>query len=145
MAVSIVDDQQCLIINQEKLKRRLGKIIKEIGRPKTHISVLLTDDEGIRSLNRNFRQIDKSTNVLAFPDTDQALGQSMHLGDLALSTETIVRQAAEQGLEPGEMMYFYLIHGLLHLIGHDHELGPKEDLAQQAETERLSKLIKHDL
>ncbi|MDR1486947.1 MAG: rRNA maturation RNase YbeY [Deltaproteobacteria bacterium] len=141
MPVSLVDDQELLAVNQLKVKRRLGKALKNLGRPQAHISILFTTDEGIKTLNRDFRGIDKSTNVLAFPDTDEAIGQAQHLGDLALSTETIVREAAESQCDPEWMMYFYLTHGLLHLVGHDHELGPRQDKAQQAETERLMELI----
>ncbi|MDR3204190.1 MAG: rRNA maturation RNase YbeY [Deltaproteobacteria bacterium] len=145
MTISITNNQNALPINQYKVKRRLSRLLKELNKSDFNLSILFCDDEQIRSLNRDFRKIDKPTNVLAFPDTQSALGQRAYLGDVAISTQTTMREAAESDLDAGERLYFYLVHALLHLIGYDHEKGPEAQLAQEAETERLSKLIKNDL
>jgi probable rRNA maturation factor len=120
-------------------------VLADLGRPGAGLSVLLTDDEEIRRLNLGFRGIDRPTNVLAFPDTDAALGASGHLGDVAVSTETVIREAATLGADVGEHFWYYLIHAVLHLAGHDHELGPEQDEAQRRETERLLLLIRRDI
>ncbi|MDR1041019.1 MAG: rRNA maturation RNase YbeY [Deltaproteobacteria bacterium] len=146
-------------VNELKLKRRLGKVLKALGRPKASLGVLLAGDAELRGLNRDFRGKDAPTNVLAFPFEDgdaagaapespaQPLPSVMkgYLGDVAVSLETVARQAEETGAGTGELLYFYLIHGILHLTGHDHELGPAEAEAQDRETERLLGLIPRTL
>jgi probable rRNA maturation factor len=109
------------------------------------LSILFTDDEGIRQLNRDFRGLDRPTNVLAFPDGKGAIGFKRHLGDIALSTQTLWREAEAHGAEPGEFLYYYLIHAILHLFGYDHERDEAEDRVQREETERLLSLIRRDL
>jgi probable rRNA maturation factor len=155
MATSLRNRQSALRINELKLKRRLGAALTALGRPKSSLSVLITDDEGIRALNREFRGRDAPTNVLAFPFHGEPRGPSAppppktlppsYLGDIAVSAQAIAREAAEGGHQRGFLLYFYLIHGLLHLVGFDHELGEEEERAQEAEAERLMALIPHSL
>jgi probable rRNA maturation factor len=145
------------LINGLKLKRRLSKVLRALGKPEASVSVLITGDGEIRELNKNFRNLDKPTNVLAFPAETPGGGGDFpaaprlpgpyrnFLGDVAVSFETIRRQAAEEGLEEGELLYFYLIHGILHLLGYDHELGEREEREQDEETSRLMALIPHGL
>lgn len=81
-------------------------------------SLLLTDDAGLADLNRRFRDKDGPTNVLSFPSGDPAPG---FLGDIALARETCAREAAEKGVSAQDHAGHLIVHGLLHLIGHDHE------------------------
>jgi probable rRNA maturation factor len=99
----------------------------------------------MRDLNRTFLKKDRPANVLSFPPGQTFPGEVKSLGDLALSGETIKREAGDLGWTEGAAFYFYLIHGLLHLLGYDHSLGPDEDMAQTEETERLFALIPHGL
>jgi probable rRNA maturation factor len=82
------------------------------------VTVLLTTDKGIRGLNRRFRKKDKATDVLSFEVDDASFGVA---GDLAISVETAARQAAEHGHRLGVELRVLMLHGLLHLSGHDHE------------------------
>jgi probable rRNA maturation factor len=82
------------------------------------VSVLLTGDEAIRTLNRNFRRKDKATDVLSFPAAE---GMGDVAGDLAISLETAFRQAKEHQHTLEMEIRVLLLHGLLHLAGHDHE------------------------
>jgi probable rRNA maturation factor len=145
MSIEIAYDHATLPCNQFKLKRRLSRVITELGYPGYTLSILLTDDKNIKQLNYQYLKKDKSTNVLAFPDTVFPIGFPKYLGDLVVSTETIAREARAAGQDVGYLLYFYLIHGLLHLIGYDHEKGDKEEQEQEKETIRLMSLIKHDL
>lgn len=81
------------------------------------LSVVLTSDEAIRSVNSQWRGVDSATDVLAFPqdDPDQVV-----LGDVLVSVDTAARQAAEAGLETRDEIRILLLHGLLHLLGYDH-------------------------
>ena len=95
------------------------------------VTVLLTTDAAIRKLNRQFRGVDKPTDVLSFPAADQGSGQVA--GDLAISIPTAKRQAQEQGHSLSMEVKVLILHGLLHLAGYDHE----SDGGQMARRERV--------
>lgn len=95
------------------------------------VTVLLTTDRAIRKLNRQFRGIDKATDVLSFPAPAAVAGQVA--GDLAISVPTAMRQAQEQGHALSIEVKVLMLHGLLHLAGHDHET----DTGQMARRERM--------
>jgi probable rRNA maturation factor len=85
------------------------------------VALLLADDARLRELNRRFRAIDKPTNVLAFPAGGGPLPEGPRpLGDVALAYETVAREAAEQGKALAAHLTHLVIHGVLHLLGHDH-------------------------
>ena len=105
-----------------------------LGLPRdAEVDVTVTDDEEIRALNREFRQLDKSTDVLSFPlndPEDVQAGQfeinpdtgKIMLGDIVISYETMQRQAIEYGHGEEREFTYLLVHSLLHLIGYDHEV-----------------------
>jgi probable rRNA maturation factor len=95
------------------------------------VSVLLTTDKAIRKLNRQFRGINKATDVLSFPAAE-APGMGI-AGDLAVSVPTALRQASEQGHSLGVEIKILILHGLLHLAGYDHEI----DSGRMARRERV--------
>jgi len=82
------------------------------------VVVLLTDDATVRDLNARFRDKDRPTNVLSFPAPETA---RPHLGDLVLALGVCVAEAAEQGKTVGDHLSHLVVHGVLHLLGHDHE------------------------
>jgi probable rRNA maturation factor len=84
------------------------------------VTVLLTSDEMLRSLNRRFRGKNKATDVLSFP-AEATPGAEEIAGDLAISVPTAMRQAAEQGHTLSTEIKVLILHGLLHLAGYDHE------------------------
>ena len=99
------------------------------------VSVRLTDDAEVRALNRDYRGQDKPTNVLAFPgddpETPREPDQPLLLGDVVVALETTVREARECGRTAEAHLAHLIVHGVLHLCGHDH-LGDAE--AQAMET-----------
>jgi probable rRNA maturation factor len=105
----------------------------------TEVSVLLTDDEAISGLNRDYRGVDASTDVLAFSQLEGeefgADGESV-LGDVVISVETATRQAQEHGHGLDDEMDLLLVHGLLHLLGYDHE-KPEEEKRMFARQDEL--------
>jgi rRNA maturation RNase YbeY len=91
---------------------------------KTEVSLLLLDDNGIAELNQQYRNRTGPTDVLSFPLYTAAELDSMQpyvLGDVVISVETAARQAEHAGCPLWEEMTRLLIHGILHLLGHDHE------------------------
>lgn len=123
----------------ERAASALGKVAAELANPRLSASVLFTSDEEVHALNREWRQRDKPTNVLSFPmvERDELLGlvedgPPVLLGDIALAYETCAREAAEKGIAIEDHAAHLIIHGLLHLAGHDHELGPEQADAMEA-------------
>lgn len=102
------------------------------------LSIVLTDDESIRILNRDYRHKDKPTDVLAFPmrEGQFAVLAGELLGDVVISIPTAERQARERGAAPLAEVTMLLAHGLLHLLGWDHDTAAK-DRAMRIETDRL--------
>jgi probable rRNA maturation factor len=90
------------------------------------LSVLVTDDPGIRVLNREWRRKDRPTDVLSFPAGEPPPGSTgpRHLGDVIVSLDTARRQARARRHRLADELDLYLVHGLLHLLGHDHHRGP---------------------
>ena len=119
------------------------------------INVLVTDDAGIRAINKAYRQIDKATDVLSFPmfeltpgklpaswesykDPDTGL---VPLGDMAISLERAKQQAAEFGHSARREVGYLTIHSILHLLGYDHvDEGPMKKQMRAAEEAILAKI-----
>jgi probable rRNA maturation factor len=106
----------------------------------TGVSILVTDDDEVRSLNRQFLGIDEPTDVLSFPDEGAEPfpdgGEPPYLGDIAIALPTAVRQAAELGHSLDAEVAHLLVHGLLHLKGYDHVEGPEAEAEMRAREER---------
>jgi probable rRNA maturation factor len=111
----------------------------------TEVSIRMTDDEEVRLLNRDYRGKDRPTNVLSFPmvqpDLLEALDNSddgeVLLGDIVLAHGVTAREAAEKGVTLAAHATHLIVHGLLHLLGYDHEQGEAEAEAME-EMERAA-------
>ena len=101
------------------MSRTVRRVLRELGES-GEVSVLFTGDAELRSLNRRFRGLDRPTDVLSFPWASGA-GEGRYLGDIAISIPTARRYAKKAGWPLEEELRFLLLHGLLHLLGHDHE------------------------
>lgn len=123
-------------------------VAPELGNPRLSASVLFTSDAEVHLLNREWRAKDKPTNVLSFPMIARADllalaadGAPEMLGDLALAAQTCAREAADKGVPLTSHAAHLVVHGLLHLAGHDHELGEDEAEAMEAlETKALAQM-----
>jgi probable rRNA maturation factor len=109
------------------------------------LAVMLTDDAGIRTLNSNWRGIDKPTNVLSFPALPPSGGSGPDdaprmLGDIAIAYQT-TRQEADDEQKPFDHHLSHLaVHGFLHLIGYDHEQDDDAEIMEALEQEILAQL-----
>jgi probable rRNA maturation factor len=95
--------------------------LHRIGHSGSEVHVLITDDSRIRELNRRFRHVDRATDVLSFPDGDPLPTGSTLLGEIVISLPTATRQAEELGHDVVRELCELALHGVLHLIGYDHE------------------------
>ena len=106
------------------------------------LAVLLTDDAAMRKLNAQWRGIDKPTNVLSVPPAQSANDQlgTRSLGDIAIAYETTAREAAEEHKAFDHHLAHLAVHGLLHLLGHDHDTESTAAKMEQREREILARL-----
>ena len=123
----------------ERASAAAAQVAPELGNPRLSASLLFTSDDEIHTLNREWRQRDKPTNVLSFPMLERgellALagdGPPVLLGDIALAHETCAREAAEKGVPLADHAAHLIIHGLLHLAGHAHETSAEDAEAMEA-------------
>ena len=107
-----------------------------MGYREVELSILFTGDRRMAALNRKYLGKDRPTNVLAFPmeNGTPAVMTARMLGDIVVSVDTASAQARENGKSVEETIYRLLIHGLLHLLGYDHERSTAD--ADQMETEQ---------
>jgi rRNA maturation RNase YbeY len=106
------------------------------------LSVLLVDDAGMQALNAAYRKKDRSTDVLAFSMREGVpTPESNLLGDVVISVDTAARQAAERGVSVAAEIRTLLTHGILHLLGYDHERSPAEARRMLALQRKLVRLL----
>ncbi|MBY0532542.1 MAG: rRNA maturation RNase YbeY [Xanthobacteraceae bacterium] len=110
--------------------------------PPSEISVVLSDDEHIRELNKHHRGIDKPTNVLSFPAVRMKTpaGAPRILGDVVLAFETVEREAKEEAKSIENHLAHLVVHGVLHLLGYDHEDDDEAETMEARERQILARL-----
>jgi len=144
MSVLLRNDHPEINIDSNDIEGKIEKIISHLGCLNQEVSILLTTDAHIRKLNQEFRSIDKSTDVLSFPqnaEEDPAIPGEIILGDIAVSLDAAQVQAKEHGLTFDEEIILLLIHGILHLLGYDHEISEEEEEKMRSKTRDLFNLV----
>jgi probable rRNA maturation factor len=117
--VEVVNRQRRTKISSDTWVELGRRIIEAIGKPDATATIAFVSDTRIRQLNRQFRGVDKATDVLSFPEDNDS--QDDNLGDIAISVDTALRQAKEAGLTFDNEVAQLMLHGFLHLAGYDHE------------------------
>lgn len=131
------------IAGVEACVRRAAEAAMRDGEaPPSEISVVLSDDEHIRELNKHHRNMDKPTNVLSFPPARSKAppGTPRFLGDIVLAFETIEREARDEDKPLENHITHLVVHGVLHLLGYDHEDEEEAELMENRERQILSGL-----
>jgi probable rRNA maturation factor len=131
------------------LKRSLRKIAQQIlnicAKPDAELSILIVDNTAIQQINREFLQRNHPTNVISFAmqEGPGAGVQPQLLGDVVISAERAASDAAAAGIPFEHELWFLLVHGILHLLGYDHERGSALQAQQMEQYEReiFSQLI----
>lgn len=139
MNIFISDETERLDDHYSKdIRFVIYELLKKLEMPETtEISVLFTDDKNMRELNRSFRNLDKTTDVLSFP---QGFDENNHiLGDILISLDSALRQAETYQVDTENEIERLLVHGILHLLGYDH-MEKKERMIMR---EKENYLINH--
>ena len=119
--VEVVNRQRRLKLDTEAWSTFADRALDAIGKSESSATIAFVSDKRIRALNRQFRGVDKATDVLSFPAEDEP-----NLGDVAVSVDTAEVQAKVNGLTLTGEISQLILHGLLHLCGYDHETDKGE-------------------
>ncbi|MGH7885758.1 MAG: rRNA maturation RNase YbeY [Thermodesulfobacteriota bacterium] len=140
MQIDVIDKLKFLESSQKKyIKDTVKKIIIFLQLPKeAELCVSFINDIEMRKLNRNYRNIDRTTDILSFPQNMES-GNNI-LGDLVISYETAFRHSEKYKLTIDEEIKKLLVHGILHLLGHDHKKKNEASIMRENENEILLSL-----
>jgi probable rRNA maturation factor len=130
MKVYIRNQQRSIKVNQQKIVKLLRKALQLLELQKAELSILFVNDRTMEMLNRTYRGVDKTTDVLSFPQLSAEDLKSISaivktsellLGDIVINLHRAIKQAIEHGITLNEELKRLTIHGLLHLLGYDHD------------------------
>lgn len=131
----------------EEAASAASAVAPELANPRLTTSILFTTDAEVHTLNREWRGKDKPTNVLSFPMLERAellalasSGPPEMLGDIALAYDTCAREAADKGISIADHAAHLIVHGLLHLAGHNHIDDAEAEAMEALETKALASM-----
>jgi probable rRNA maturation factor len=121
--VFIKNQQEIMPVEAKKIRKAAERILASLRISGYELSVLLLDNKGIRAVNKKYLNRNRPTNVISFSLTEGEFGNinPQVLGDVVISVEKALEQAETRGTSLEEELTFLLIHGILHLVGYDHE------------------------
>ena len=140
MEISIVDREKFIDgPARKKLVRLVEKILAYLDlSPQSELCVSLVNDGDMRELNRQYRQIDTTTDVLCFPQKSEATPDL--LGDIVISYQTAVRHSRRLEITVEEELRLLVVHAVLHLLGFDHKKKKEREIMREKEKEVLNYL-----
>jgi len=130
----------CVPGAQATVRRAARRALAEVGAPAGGLALVLSDDAGVRRLNRDFRGRDRATNVLSFPDDPDA----GRFGDVVLARQTLIGEAAAQGKSLRAHLAHLVVHAVLHLFGYDHNDRQQAERMEWCERRILADLAVAD-
>ncbi len=142
MQITILNRQRKYRIDRKRLLRWTRRVLQE-QKLNGEVGLVFVNNRQIRGYNRDYRKHDAPTNVLAFP-MQEGIGSGLHpecIGDVMISLETVEKEALLYGRSMQEHLLIMLIHGLLHLLGYDHEDSPSEAARMRRREKRLLHII----
>ena len=142
MPVFVRSCVRSVVVREAVVGRVLQQLLALVGETTSEISIEFVGDARMRRLNRGYRQKDQTTDVLAFAYREAGGPATPMLGDVVVSVPTAKRQAESLGHSLNEELIRLLIHGLLHVVGYDHELGEKEAQRMRRKEEKLLEALK---
>ncbi|MDY0131518.1 MAG: rRNA maturation RNase YbeY [Desulforegulaceae bacterium] len=133
-------------ITNQSLRKKTALILNALDCKDFEISIVITNDEDMRQINQKYRNIDKTTNVLSFPMDDESMiipGIKI-LGDLVISEDTALKEAQDARITLEQRVSQLLVHGILHLLGYDHETSDEDDKIMTKKSKELISIIEND-
>ena len=123
-----------------KLNKIVSTILDQEKMSDCVINLRLLNDKEMRKLNMQFRQKDKTTNVLSFPNDDISVKQTKNIGDIAISLEYVKAEAKKEGKTFDDHIIHMLAHGVYHILGYDHENNENAMIMENKEIQTLKKI-----
>lgn len=148
--ILVTNEQNAININTDQLKKDTAIILADLGYDDFDIGILLTTDEHMHEINKQFRNKDKSTDILSFPfypdlkagmRIDAQTDDEKNLGDIILAPQYIQQTLDQWDQTFDERMQALLVHGVCHLLGYDH-IKDEDYAVMKKEEERLLKALK---
>ena len=125
---------------KDKLQSIVSLIFKEEGLVDSEINLRILDDEEMKKLNHKFRNKNLTTNVLSFQSDDISIKHTKNIGDIAISSEYVEREAVEEGKFFEDHMIHMLAHGVYHILGYDHQNEETALIMENKEINILNKI-----
>ena len=123
-----------------KLNKVVSTILDQEKMSDCVINLRLLNDKEMKKLNMQFRQKDKTTNVLSFPNDDISVKQTKNIGDIAISVEYVKEEAKKEGKTFDDHIIHMLAHGVYHILGYDHENNENAMIMENKEIQTLKKI-----
>ena len=123
-----------------KLNKVVSTILDQEKMSDCVINLRLLNDKEMKKLNMQFRQKDKTTNVLSFPNDDISVKQTKNIGDIAISIEYVKAEAKKEGKTFDDHIIHMLAHGVYHILGYDHENNENAVIMENKEIQTLKKI-----
>lgn len=136
MTIDIANQQDLATVDEDGIRGLCARVLRQHG-VDAGLSIGYVDDAAIRQLNAQYLGRDEPTDVLAFPLDDPGDPEGPLLGEIVVSAETAVREAAARGLPVNAEIALYTVHGLLHLLGYDDHDPEAATRMRQAERQAL--------
>jgi len=139
-------NQGQIAIDRRRIRKVAGEILSGLGFTEAELSIVIVDDEEMTLLNGQYRHVAAPTDVLAFPLLEGEFGDVLPevLGDVVISAPTARVMSREHGCPLTAMLDLLLVHGILHLIGYDHERNAGEALRMERKSLEILKALGHD-
>ena len=135
---TLIENRQRLVkLDLRRIRRTVREAAKHLGCPEREVSLLFVDNEAISEINRQYLNRPGPTNVISFSQTEGDFGHinPLLLGDIVISAERAVSDAQAGNLDVNDEIDFLVIHGLLHLLGYNHEGSDEREAMQMREME----------
>ena len=141
--LSVTPDQ--IGINRRRIKKAAAQILNGLGFTDAELSILIVDDEEMTRLNLQYRQVNGSTDVLSFPMLEGECGDIFPelLGDVVISAPTARGMSRLHHCSLPMVLDLLLVHGILHLLGYDHERSEEEACRMEEKTLELLRMLGH--
>ena len=123
-----------------KLNKVVSTILDQEKMSDCVINLRLLNDKEMKKLNVQFRQKDKTTNVLSFPNDDISVKQTKNIGDIAISVEYVKAEAKKEGKTFDDHIIHMMAHGVYHILGYDHENNENAVIMENKEIQTLKKI-----
>ncbi|MFN4245688.1 MAG: rRNA maturation RNase YbeY [Brevinematia bacterium] len=134
--VNVLDKYNDKSLSFKNIRFICEYVLKELSVDRAELTVVICSDDDIRKYNKEFRNKDYPTDVLSFPYGEK-LGRYVYLGDIIISMDRVYSQSYEYDVKPFEEFVRLLVHGVLHLLGYDHETSEDDERKMMELQDRL--------